>query len=187
MRCGSPAGRTGWICLAPRQCWTFNGSSARVYLTMREWVTMDRNFKKLAGAALVAALLGAACKGDPTTALVGSVSAVTTSLSYLTVNIGDSVLVQATVRDAANQPVVAAATEASSADAIATVSPGPGTPIPETQFYIKGVAYGTAVVTVTAGTATATINVKTYPAFVAITGSRDSVLSGNTRQLAATP
>lgn len=148
---------------------------------------MDRNLSKLAGAALVATLLGAACKGDPTTGLVGGVSTVTTSVSYLTVNIGDSALVQATVRDAANQPVEVPATAASNATSIVDVSAGPATPVPATQFYVKGIAYGTGVITVTAGTATATINVKTYPAFVAITGSRDSVLSGGTRQLSVTP
>jgi hypothetical protein len=146
---------------------------------------MDRNLKVWAGIALIAGL--SACKGDPTTGLVGGVSTLTTSVSYLTVNVGDSVLVTATVRDAADEAVAAPATATSNATTVVAVSSGPAAPEPQTSFFVRGVAYGTGSVTFTSGAATATVNVRTYPAFVAIVGSRDSLLSGATRQLSFQP
>jgi hypothetical protein len=143
---------------------------------------MKKHLLGLRGAVLVMAF-ALACKGDPTVGLVGGVSTVTPSLTYVTVNVGDSILVNAAVRDEAGNPVPVAATAVSNTTGVVTVSPVSGAPLEYSNFFVKGITFGTGSITVTAGAATSTINVKTYPAAIAIVGSRDSMLSGATRTM----
>lgn len=119
---------------------------------------MDRNIKAIAGLLVAAGLAG--CKGDPTAVLEGTgPQSVVTSFSFVTFNVGDSLLVTSQARDGGNNPLKDTATVASADATIATVADYAVKPLLAKGFYIKGVKTGTTTVTATAGAVSATIKV----------------------------
>ena len=123
---------------------------------------MKRQLLGFMSAALVA-VLAVGCKTDPTASLAGGVARITTSLSFVTMNLGDSVFLSAVVRDQAGDPVTVAATATSADASISDLSPVTTTPLAQTAFYVKGLAPGSTVLHFTAGAATDSVVVVVFP------------------------
>jgi hypothetical protein len=139
-------------------------------------------------AAIILLAVGAGCTTDPTDSLSEGIGAVSTSVSYVEINVGDSVAVTAETKD--NQGVAIPdplPTAASQTPAILSVAVANVAPLAQTRFYIKALAYGEGTVDVTAGGETVTIDVQTLPARVEISGAPDTLGSGNSAQLTAVP
>lgn len=147
---------------------------------------MKRDLLGLAATILVA--VGAGCTTDPTETLSEGIGAVSTSVSYVEVVVGDSVAVTAETKD--NQGVAIPdplPTAASQDPTVISVTDAYLPPLAQARFYVKAVGYGEGEVAVTAGDQTATIVVQTFPASVEIGGAPATLLVGNSVQLTAVP
>lgn len=139
----------------------------------------------MAGALVLAVL---SCTEDPLASLRGGgPKRILLSASTLTVNVNDSVAVTATVVDDQGNPLTDAATATSNVPATVSVSAASGAPLPVSKFFVKGVAFGNTFVKFAAGAASDSIRVFAYGASVTITGTPDSLNSGSTVVLTATP
>jgi hypothetical protein len=139
-------------------------------------------------AAIILLAVGAGCTTDPTESLSEGIGAVSTSVNYVEVVVGDSVAVTAETMD--NQGVAIAdplPTAASQDPTILAVSDAYLPPLAQARFYIKALAFGEGEVVATAGSETATITVQTLPGSVQIGGAPDTLGSGNSVQLTAVP
>jgi len=133
------------------------------------------------------ALAASGCTTDPTATLRAGPKRLLLSASTLTVNVKDSVAVTATVLDEQGNPLPDTATAASSAPTVVSVSSASGAPLPVSKFFVKGLLFGSAYVKATAGSVTDSMKVLAYPASVSVTGKPDSLNSGSTVVLTATP
>lgn len=131
----------------------------------------------------------AGCADDPTSSLREGIDAVTTSLNYVEIAVGDSVPVTAEARDAQGNALEVLPTVTSANTAVATVSvdeAASGSPAPKTIFNIVGVSFGETVVTAEAGGLSASITVRTVPDELVISGFPGTITSGATAQLTTT-
>lgn len=132
------------------------------------------------GLAATILAVGVGCAKDPTESLSEGVGGISTSLSYVEIVVGDSVVVIAETKD--NQGVTTAElpTIASQTPSIVSTSDAYLPPLPIQRFYIKALTYGKADVVASAGGQSATITVQTWPAEIGITGVADTLRSGAT-------
>ena len=139
---------------------------------------MKRTVIGLAATILLA--VGVGCATDPTDSLREGVGGISTSLSYVEIVVGDSVVVSAETKD--NQGVTTAElpTIASQSPSIVSTSDAYLPPLPVQRFYIKALGYGKADVVASAGGKSAMITVQTWPAEIGITGVADTMRSGAT-------
>jgi hypothetical protein len=147
----------------------------------------DRMKRTVIGLAATVLAVGVGCAKDPTESLSEGVGGISTSLSYVEIVVGDSVVVIAETKD--NQGVTTAElpTIASQTPSIVSTSDAYLPPLPIQRFYIKALAYGEGEIAATAGGQTATILVQTLPATVEISGAPDTLGSGASAQLTAIP
>ncbi len=148
---------------------------------------MKRNAFRLSGA-LIAAFAVAGCTDDPTESLRQGATQVTTSLSYVEIIIGDSVVVTAQTKDAQGNalallPDVAAANTAiASTNIDAAIS---GKPAPLTQFSILANGFGVTTVTATSGALSRDITVQTWPGSIGLSGATDEDMTANGIQVSS--
>ena len=140
-----------------------------------------------AGTLLTAALLMLGCAKDPTASLRAGPKRVLLSSSVLTVNVGDSLAVTATVVDEQGNPLPDEATATSTTPQVVSVIPTSGAPLPRSRFYVKALTFGEGKVDVSVAGITESIKVLTYPASLRITGMPDSLGSGTAITLTAVP
>jgi hypothetical protein len=114
----------------------------------------------LGSLALAAIVTG--CVTDPTSELSGSPVAISTSISSVTLAVGDSVVIIAETKDGQGVAIPELPEPASADAAVATLSDAYLPPLAQARFYVKGVAAGTTEITLsvpsTSGV-TATIDV----------------------------
>lgn len=130
---------------------------------------------RLSGALMVAIVV-AGCTDDPTEALRQGADRVTTSLSYIEILIGDSIVVTAQTKDAQGNALPELPEITSANISVASVSVDEsvsGRPIPETLFNILANGFGQTTVTASGGGYTKEIVVQTWPASIAIGGVTD--------------
>ncbi len=127
---------------------------------------------------LFAAAVWAGCIKDPTGSLRGSAASVVPSVKHIVVTVGDSAIVTAQSLDAQGNTLAELPTVTSTTPTIITVIELSNAPIPQKRFAIKALTYGVGKVVVTAGSATDTITVQTYPARIDIAGVADTLRSG---------
>lgn len=141
---------------------------------------MNSRIFGLLGAA-VAAALGTACKEDPTASLAGGPAGLHLQYDYREVDVDDSVLVTAVLRDGSGTAVAGTITVTSCDNAVARIRPT-STPAPllETSFYVVGVGFGTACVDAAGIGLTDRMNVATFPATIVASGPT-TLLSGETK------
>jgi hypothetical protein len=150
---------------------------------------MKRNLFRFSSA-FVAVLAVAACTDDPTEAFRQGATQVATSLSYVEITIGDSVVVTAQTKDAQGNALSALPEVATANPAIASVNIDTvitGKPSPETQFSILANGFGTTTVTASSGSLTGDVTVQTWPASVGITGAASGAALGSGTTVALTP
>lgn len=133
----------------------------------------------------------AGCADDPTSSLRQGIDAVTTSLNYVEIVVGETVPVTAVARDAQGNALAVLPTVTSANTAVATVSVDEeqsGQPAPRTVFTITAVSFGETVVIAEAEGLSDTITVRTVPDAVVISGApaTGTLTSGLTVQLTAT-
>lgn len=145
---------------------------------------MNRRIYGFLGIVATFALAGS-CKDDPTEPLRGGPSLLQLEFNYREVIISDSVRVSATVRDGQNNALPEPVTITSCNTGIVSITPTSAAPLPETAFFVKGVAYGTTCVAAAASGLTDTMSVATFPRRIAIT-SPDILLSGAVTQFVYT-
>ena len=146
---------------------------------------MKRNVIGLAATILLAVGLG--CVKDPTASLSDGVGGITTSVSYVEIIVGDSVVAIAETKDNQGVTTPDLPTIASQTPLIVSVSDAYLPPLPLSRFYIKALAYGEGEVAASAGGKSATIMVQTLPADVTIGGAPDTLGSGASAQLVPNP
>jgi len=146
---------------------------------------MKRDMIGLAATIFLAVGLG--CAKDPTAALRDGVGAVVTSVNYLEMLVGDSVLVIAETKDNQGVTTVDLPTIASQTPSIVSVALADLPPLAQRRFYITALAFGEGAITATSGGKSATITVQTLPTAVEISGAPDTLGSGASVQLTAVP
>jgi hypothetical protein len=114
---------------------------------------MKRHFFGAVGALAVVALL-AGCKSDPTASLRGGVDRVVISRTYVELNVGQTIRVNAKSYDEQGNvlnelPDVTVSDESVATVTVDTVTTGD--PLPQTDFVIEAVAPGSVEITATAG------------------------------------
>lgn len=152
---------------------------------------MTRKSFRLCGA-IIAATAMAGCTDDPTANLRQGVASVSTSLSYVEILVGDSVVLTAQTRDLQGNalPELPAITAVDIAVASVNIDEQiSGKPSPETQFSILANGFGTTTVTASGGGQSREITVQTWPASVLVTAAElgGQVVSGSIVQLTGTP
>jgi hypothetical protein len=145
---------------------------------------MTRHLLGLAAGALLTAGLG--CVSDPTEALTDGIAGVRLSLNAIQVDVGDSTLITAETTDEQGNPLTILPEVATLDAAIATVTLADVPPLPQRRFYVKGVAFGTARVEVTAGDQSDTVYVQTWPATIGILGVNSQMRSRETATVGLT-
>ena len=146
---------------------------------------MKRNAFRLS-TALIAAFAVAGCTDDPTDALRQGATQVSTSLSYVEIIIGDSVVVTAQTRDAQGNALALLPDVASANAAVASTNIDDaisGNPSPETQFSILANGFGQTTVTASSGGLTRDISVQTWPASISLGGVTDIDAAANGTQV----
>jgi hypothetical protein len=138
-----------------------------------------------AGTLLTVALLILGCAKDPTASLRAGPKRLLLSSSVLTVNVGDSLAVTATVVDDQGNPLEDEATATSTTPQVVSVIKTSGAPLPRSRFFVKALTFGEGKVDVTVAGITESIKVLTYPASLRITGIPDSLASGTAIPLTA--
>jgi hypothetical protein len=147
---------------------------------------MKRQLLGLAAVVLLAFGLG--CVKDPTSTLRGTgVAVIQTSVSYVPVNVADSVVVTATELDGQGNILADLPDVTSLTPTVVTVAIADRPPTPGRRFYVRGVSYGVGQIVVSAGALADTIDVQTYPAKVEVAGAPDTLGSGATAQLSPQP
>ncbi len=129
----------------------------------------------------------AGCADDPTSSLREGIDAVSTSVNYVEVAVGDAVAVTAEARDAQGNALEVLPTVTSANPAVATVivdEERSGQPAPSTIFNIVGVSFGETVVTAEAGGVSTTITVRTVPDALNIPNFPATLASGTSITLA---
>lgn len=120
--------------------------------------------RHLWGLALAGVLIGlAGCAGDPTESISGTPTRIVSTYSQVFLFPGDSILVQAEVRDAQDVALPIFATVASADEAIVGVTEAYAPPLAQTRFYIRGDAVGGAKVVLSAEALRDTILVAVFP------------------------
>jgi hypothetical protein len=137
------------------------------------------------GVVLLLAVAG--CTEDPLAALRGGAARLVLSSKVLSVNVADSIAVTATAVDEQGNPLPDQPAATSASPAVVSVITATGAPLPQARFFVKGLAFGNGTVNVTVGGVTDSIRVHAYPASVTITGTPDSLNSGSSVDLTATP
>jgi hypothetical protein len=146
---------------------------------------MKRQVLGLAAVALLAFGLG--CVKDPTSSLRGTgVAVIQTSVSYVQVNVADSVVVTATELDGQGNILTDLPEVTSLTPTVVSVSTANLPPTPGQRFYVKALTYGVGKVLVTAGDLADTVDVQTWPAAITITGVADTLRSGATATVTLT-
>jgi hypothetical protein len=137
------------------------------------------NARILSSVGVIAALVVGGCKSDPTNSLVGTPSRVGFQFATLRVTVADSVPTFAVLQDEGSNPLVQAITiTACDPTTVAVSGVASGAPLVQTNFFVKGVKFGTACVVATADGLTDTMQVATVPDHIAVTTGPDTVLSG---------
>jgi hypothetical protein len=140
-----------------------------------------------AGTLLAMTLLVLGCAKDPTASLRTGPKRVVLSASTLTVNVGDSLPVTATVLDDQGNPLTDEATATTTTPQVVSVIKASGAPLPRSRFYVKALMFGEGKVDVTVAGITESIKVLAFPASLRITGTPDSLGSGTSITLTAVP
>ncbi len=146
---------------------------------------MKRDFIGLGAIILVA--VGSGCTTDPTDSLDDGIGGVSTSVSYVEINVADSVAVIAETKDNQGVTITTLPDVSSQTPSIVSVVMADVPPLAQRRFYIKALAFGEGTIAVTSGGKTATITVATFPAKVEISGAPDTLGSGESVQLAISP
>src|SRR6266511_3281781 len=129
---------------------------------------MRLNWYRLRRAVVAVALL-VACSEDPTASLAGAPAGVSLAFDYLEVNVDDSVIVDAVVRDGSGTPLDIPVTVTSTNTPIVTVSTAQDPPHVLTRVRVRGADVGTARVIATAAGLADTMDVTTFAARVEVT------------------
>ena len=137
---------------------------------------MNARFLGLVG---VVAVVVAGCKSDPTNSVVGTPARVGFQFATLRVTIADSIPTFATVLDQGSNPLANSVTvTACDPTTIAVAHVASGAPLVQTNFFVKGVKYGTACIVATANGLTDTMQVAAVPDHIAVSSGPDTVVSG---------
>jgi hypothetical protein len=134
-----------------------------------------------------AVTLWIACAEDPTGAIRGGIARVTPSATYAEVVVGDSSTFSVRAVDGQGNPlpILPTVTVADANVATVTVDQGSsGNPLPQTNFRVRGVTFGSTTITMTAGGRTAQMTVQTLPQLIEITAPA-SLRSGETATISA--
>jgi hypothetical protein len=145
---------------------------------------MTRHLLGLAAGVLLVAGLG--CASDPTESLVGDVASIETSFSVLQVDVADSVLVTADVKDSQGNTSTTQPEVTSLDPTVVSVTLADVPPLPVRRFYVKGLTFGTGRVRVAAGDQADTIVVDTWPATIDISGVPTTLRSRETATVTLT-
>ncbi|HKI93711.1 MAG TPA: hypothetical protein VJ992_00315 [Gemmatimonadales bacterium] len=131
----------------------------------------------------LAVALAAGCKSNPQDPIQAVPVAIKVTSSYLVLDVGDSVRVDAQVVDAQGTPLTTLPDASSNDPGVVSLSTIDPYPVPETSFWAKAESFGAGSITITSGSLSATINVRTVPHSAKVGGLADTVASGNTLQL----
>lgn len=128
---------------------------------------------------VIAAVVVDGCKDNPTNTLVGTPTRVGFQYATLRVTVADSLATFIVVQDEGSNPVVAPVTVTSCDPATVAVSQVvSGAPLVQTNFFVRGVKYGTACVVGTVDGLSDTMLVATVPDHITISSGPDTVVSG---------
>lgn len=130
---------------------------------------MNSRYYRLQALILVAAL-AASCKDDPTASLAGGPAGVELEFNLRKLLVDDSVLAVAVVRDALGTPLALVPAFTSRSTSVATVAVRGLTEVRQTQFFVKGIDFGSTWVVATAGNLSDSMQVQTFPASVEVQG-----------------
>ena len=139
---------------------------------------MKRHFFGAVGS-LTAVLLVAGCASDPTADLRGDIASVLISRSYVELDVGETVRLNAKAYDSQGNVVGTLPTITVDDDAVATITIDTvttGDPIPQVDFVVTAVGAGRVTITATAGSATGTADLIAFP--TAFTGAVSTAASG---------
>lgn len=140
------------------------------------------NARNLGLVGLLAAV-AAGCHSDPTNSLVGKPARVGFQFATVRLEVADSLATFAVLLDEGSTPIAEAVTITACDPTTVTVSGvAAGTPLVQTNFFIKGIKYGTACVVATASGLIDTMQVATVPDQIKITSGPDTILSGDSGQ-----
>lgn len=131
----------------------------------------------------LAVALAAGCKSNPQGPIQGVPAAINVTSSFLVIDVGDSARVDAQVVDAQGTPLTTLPDASSNDPGVVSLSTIDPYPVPETSFWAKANAFGDGSITITSGSLTATINVRTIPHAAKVGGLAATIASGNTAQL----
>lgn len=134
---------------------------------------------RILGLVGVVAAVVAGCKSDPTNSVVGTPARVGFQFRTLRITVADSTPTFATVLDQGSNPLVNPVTiTACDPTTIAVAHVASGAPLVQTNFYVKGMKYGTACVVATANGLTDTMQVAALPDHITVSSGPDTVVSG---------
>lgn len=137
------------------------------------------NARNLGLVGLLAAV-AAGCHSDPTNSLVGKPTRVGFQFATVRLEVADSLATFAVVEDEGstpiNQPVTITACDPTTVSVSGVAS---GTPLVQTNFFIKGVKFGVGCVVATADGLVDTMQVQTVPDHISVTAGPDSLTSGD--------
>jgi len=127
----------------------------------------------------VIAAVGVGCHSDPTNSVVGTPSKLNLQFTTLKVTVGDSFATFATLLDAGATPLSQAiGVTACDPTTVNVVHVASGAPEVQTNFFVKGVQYGTGCVIATVDGLSDTMQVAALPDHISITSGPDTVVSG---------
>lgn len=129
------------------------------------------------------AAVAAGCHSDPTNSLVGKPARVGFQFATVRLEVADSLGTFAVLTDEGSTPIAQAITiTACDPTTVSVLGVQSGTPLVQTNFFIKGIKYGTACVVATVDGLTDTMQVATVPDQIRITSGPDTILSGDSGQ-----
>lgn len=138
------------------------------------------NARNLGLVGLLAAV-AAGCHSDPTNSLVGKPSRVGFQFATVRLEVADSLATFAVVEDEGSNPITSPVTVTACDPTTVSVSGvSAGTPLVQTNFFIKGIKFGTACVVGTADGLVDTMLVQTVADHISVTAGPDSLTSGDT-------
>jgi hypothetical protein len=125
-------------------------------------VRMDRRIRGLLAAVAALGLFAAACAEDPLSGLDGSPAGVRTDVAFVTVDVGDTVYVVASVIDGRSIPLTTEVAFAACDASITVAADASYDPYPKTAFraIVVGVSAGTTCVNATGGGQSAEVDVE---------------------------